>query len=154
MILVALFQLIFWLCFRHAANPTEKIKQGSKKKCCFPFSSLIFSACMELMSPMCLGPGRGLRGKPVCTCVLRCAGNPQIHQDTAAHRDAFSSVFLLDYWARLGSKLKLSSFSMKEIYHSEYCFRESISAADEVMKKEQVRNDFPPYFSERVWVTS
>lgn len=45
----------------------------------------------------------------------------------------------------LGSKLKLSSFHMKEIYHfsnptsSEYCFRKSISDDDELIKKEKVK---------------
>lgn len=51
----------------------------------------------------------------------------------------------------LGSKLKLSSFSMKEIYHfpnpssSEYCFRKSISPTTELMKKEKVASFLPAW---------
>lgn len=52
----------------------------------------------------------------------------------------------------LGSKLKLSSFHMKEIYHfsnptsSEYCFRKSISADGELIERKR-KNVLLPYFS-------
>lgn len=90
--------------------------------------------------------------------VSMCLGVLGTHSSTTAVQRTAMLLVLFPSWSTecihkssLGSKLKLSSFSIKEIYHfpspssSEYCFRKSISATSELMKKEKVASFLPAW---------
>lgn len=150
MITVAIFQLsAFWLHFRYAANTIEKMKQGNKKKWAIPFISLCFTASFELMSFLCLISGKGLREGRRRSVSQNVLG---IHSPTMAVQLTVMLLALFPSWTTenihqglTGKWAKAFILHMKEIYHfsnpssSEYCFRKSISADDELIGKEKIK---------------
>lgn len=95
------------------------------------------------------GTQRGIRVSVCLKACWECTAPPWLTVMLWALFPSWSTEHI--HKASLGSKLKLSSFSMKEIYcfsnptNREHCFRKLISAANELMKKEKVKSVLPPY---------
>lgn len=105
------------------------------------------------------GTQRGIRVSVCLKACWECTAPPWLTVMLWALFPSWSTEHI--HKASLGSKLKLSSFSMKEIYrfsnptNREHCFRKLISAANELMKKEKVKSVLPPYVgsSLSMWIT-
>lgn len=143
----------------------RKFNKGIKRSDAFhlaPSVSLYALSWWVFCALLLARDSEGNKSKRVSQSVLG------THSSTAAVQLTMMLLALFPSWTTehihkgsLGSKLKLSSFSMKEIYHfsnptsSEHCFRKSISAANELMKKEKVKSVLPPYLgcSLSMWIT-
>lgn len=143
----------------------RKLNQGTKRSDAFhlaPSDSLHALSWWVFCALLLARDSEGNKSERVSQSVLG------MHSSTMAVQLTVMLWALFPSWstehihkASLGSKLKLSSFSMKEIYRfsnptsREYCFRKLISAANELMKKEKVKSVLPPYLgsSLSMWIT-
>lgn len=143
----------------------RKLNEGTKRSDAFHLVPSLYLFALSWWVFCALVQARDSEGNK-SECVSQ--GVLGTHSSTTAVQFAVMLLALLPSWTAeqihkdsLGCKLKLSSFSMKEIYHfsnppsSEYYFRKSTSAANELMKKEKVKTVLPPYLgsSLSMWIT-